>query len=121
MAILQLRGAALRAKPSISVPLKSTASALAGILLIPLLLPALPFVLFSVSSFGGVTASVSGQSSYTLSLFNVANVTQYAWALWICFVLFIIQRFTLRFVRRPATCMTRIMRSGRTHGRLLSP
>lgn len=90
MAILQLRGAALRAKPSISVPLKSTASALAGILLIPLLLPALPFVLFSVSSFGGVTASVSGQSSYTLSLFNVASVTQYAWALWICFVLFII-------------------------------
>ena len=90
MAILQLRGAALRAKPSISVPLKSTASALAGILLIPLLLPAVPFVLFSVSSFGGVTASVSGQSSYTLSLFNVASVTQYAWALWICFVLFII-------------------------------
>ena len=44
MAILQLRGAALRAKPSISVPLKSTASALAGILLIPLLLPAVPFV-----------------------------------------------------------------------------
>mgnify|MGYP000084397804 CR=1 FL=1 len=78
------------AKPSISVPLKSTASALAGILLIPLLLPAVPFVLFSVSSFGGVTASVSGQSSYTLSLFNVASVTQYAWALWICFVLFII-------------------------------
>ena len=32
------------------------------------LLPAVPFVLFSVSSFGGVTASVSGQSSYTLSL-----------------------------------------------------
>ena len=90
MAILQLRGAALRAKPSISVPLKSTASALAGILLIPLLLPAVPFVLFSISSFGGVTASVSGQSSYTLSLFNVASVTQYAWALWICFVLFII-------------------------------
>ncbi|WP_368103178.1 MFS transporter [Bifidobacterium pseudocatenulatum] len=88
--MLQLRGAALRAKPSISVPLKSTASALAGILLIPLLLPAVPFVLFSVSSFGGVTASVSGQSSYTLSLFNVASVTQYAWALWICFVLFII-------------------------------
>ena len=86
MAILQLRGAALRAKPSISVPLKSTASALAGILLIPLLLPAVPFVLFSVSSFGGVTASVSGQSSYTLSLFNVASVTQYAWALWICLV-----------------------------------
>ena len=68
----------------------ASGSALAGILLIPLLLPAVPFVLFSVSSFGGVTASVSGQSSYTLSLFNVASVTQYAWALWICFVLFII-------------------------------
>lgn len=68
----------------------ASGSALAGILLIPLLLPALPFVLFSVSSFGGVTASVSRQSSYTLSLFNVASVTQYAWALWICFVLFII-------------------------------
>ena len=61
-----------------------------GLLLIPLLFPALPFMLFSMSSFGGVAGSVNAQQSLTITLFNVSVKAQYGWVLWVCFALFLV-------------------------------
>lgn len=59
-----------------------------GLLLVPLLFPALPFMLFSMSSFGGITYSAGMQQ--TLTLFNISAKVENGWILWICFVLFLV-------------------------------
>ena len=59
-----------------------------GLLLVPLLFPALPFMLFSMSSFGGITYSAGMQQ--TLTLFNISAKVENSWILWICFVLFLV-------------------------------
>lgn len=70
----------------------STANGLGagGLLLVPLLFPALPFMLVSLSSFGGITFSAGGYTAHTLTLFNASSISQYGWILWIGFVLFLL-------------------------------
>lgn len=69
----------------------SAGNVLAGVLLIPLLLPALPFILHSMASLGGISAAFSGSGSgITFTLFKLTGHFQYAWALWLCFVLFVV-------------------------------
>lgn len=64
-----------------------------GLLLVPLLFPALPLMLISLSSFGGIAFSTSSYSVHTITLFNVSSLSQYGWILWICFVLFLLATF----------------------------
>lgn len=64
-----------------------------GLLLVPLLFPALPLMLISMSSFGGIAFSTSSYSVHTITLFNVSSLSQYGWILWICFVLFLLATF----------------------------
>ena len=69
----------------------SAGNVLAGILLIPLLLPALPFILHSMASLGGISTAFSGNGSdTTFTLFKLTGHVQYAWALWLCFALFVV-------------------------------
>lgn len=70
----------------------STANGLGagGLMLVPLLFPALPFMLVSLSSFGGVTFSAGGYTAHTLTLFNASSISQYGWILWLGFVLFLL-------------------------------
>ena len=64
-----------------------------GLLLVPLLFPALPLMLISLSSFGGIAFSTSSYSVHTITLFNVSSLSHYGWILWICFVLFLLATF----------------------------
>lgn len=64
-----------------------------GLLLVPLPFPALPLMLISLSSFGGIAFSTSSYSVHTITLFNVSSLSQHGWILWICFVLFLLATF----------------------------
>lgn len=52
-----------------------------GLLLVPLLFPALPLMLISLSSFGGIAFSTSSYSVHTITLFNVSSLSHYGWIL----------------------------------------
>lgn len=81
-----------------------------GLLLVPLLFPALPLMLISLSSFGGIAFSTSSYSVHTITLFNVSSLSQYGWILWICFVLFLLATFYIALRETAAQYVRPVLR-----------
>ncbi|KFI76590.1 heme utilization protein [Bifidobacterium mongoliense DSM 21395] len=63
------------------------------LLLLPLLLPALPLTLFTLSSFAVLEMTANDQAYRTLSLFNITSTVDFGWILWLCFAAFLISTF----------------------------
>ena len=60
------------------------------ILFFPLLLPALPLLIFALSSFGAIEVVATGQTTQTSSLFNTSFISDGGWSLWLGFLVFLL-------------------------------